>query len=61
MSLVEIDSSEQDSQWKNIEWPQLKEAAVINDADTMQYGPWSFEFIHTPGHTIGHICLYEKQ
>jgi|TARA_B110000116_G_scaffold269164_1_gene284574 glyoxylase-like metal-dependent hydrolase (beta-lactamase superfamily II) len=60
MSLVEIDSSEQDSQWKNIEWPQLKEAAVINDADTMQYGPWSFEFIHTPGHTIGHICLYEK-
>ncbi|MDG1989981.1 MAG: MBL fold metallo-hydrolase [Dehalococcoidia bacterium] len=60
MSADEIANSQQDSQWKNIEWPSLQDAEVVNDADTMEYGPWSFEFIHTPGHTIGHICLYER-
>jgi len=32
---------------------------VLRDGDTTSIGDYSFRCIETPGHTPGHICLYE--
>ena len=32
---------------------------VLKDGDTIDIGDYLFECIETPGHTPGHICLYE--
>lgn len=32
---------------------------VLKDGDTVSVGDYLFECIETPGHTPGHICLYE--
>ena len=32
---------------------------VLKDGDTISIGDYIFECIETPGHTEGHICLYE--
>lgn len=33
---------------------------TVNEGDTIQVGEYSLICIHTPGHTPGHMCLYEK-
>lgn len=33
---------------------------VLRDGDTIELGGRSIEVLHTPGHSPGHICLYEK-
>jgi glyoxylase-like metal-dependent hydrolase (beta-lactamase superfamily II) len=33
--------------------------SVARDGDTIGVGDYSFRCIETPGHTLGHICLYE--
>lgn len=39
------------------EWrPPLK---ILNDGHQMDYGRYRFTCVHTPGHTRGHMCLYE--
>ena len=39
------------------EWiPELK---VLDDGDRIQVGDYRFQCIATPGHTMGHTCLYE--
>ena len=60
LSIEEINASKEDSIWKNIEWPDLSPDLLVVDADKLLIGKWSFQFISTPGHTKGHICLYEK-
>lgn len=37
------------------------EAAVVNDGDHLSYGGYDFQCIATPGHTPGHICLYDSE
>jgi glyoxylase-like metal-dependent hydrolase (beta-lactamase superfamily II) len=32
---------------------------ILKDGDTVSIGDYLFECIETPGHTAGHICLYE--
>ncbi|WP_026895000.1 MBL fold metallo-hydrolase [Clostridiisalibacter paucivorans] len=32
----------------------------IEDGDIIDIGEYSFRCLHTPGHTKGHMCLYEK-
>jgi len=32
---------------------------ILKDGDTIEIGDYLFECIETPGHTPGHICLYE--
>ena len=34
---------------------------VSKDGDTISVGDYLFECIETPGHTEGHICLYERR
>jgi glyoxylase-like metal-dependent hydrolase (beta-lactamase superfamily II) len=33
---------------------------LINDNDTLQVGNLELQFIHTPGHTVGGMCIYVK-
>ncbi len=32
---------------------------AVDDGDNLQAGDFSFQAVHTPGHTPGHICLWE--
>ncbi len=32
---------------------------ILKEGDTVSFGDYSFKCIETPGHTRGHICLYE--
>jgi glyoxylase-like metal-dependent hydrolase (beta-lactamase superfamily II) len=34
---------------------------LLDDGDAIDVGSWSFEVIHTPGHTPGGICLKYKK
>jgi len=35
--------------------------AKLKDGDQVELGDRKFEIIHTPGHTPGNICLYQKE
>ena len=35
--------------------------ARLNNGDKLNYGGYEFECILSPGHTAGHMCLYEKE
>lgn len=37
--------------------PELK---VLDDGDGIDVGDYHFKCVTTPGHTLGHICLYEQ-
>jgi glyoxylase-like metal-dependent hydrolase (beta-lactamase superfamily II) len=39
------------------EYPELYK---VEDGDTLEWGEFIFECIETPGHTPGHMCLYER-
>lgn len=30
------------------------------EGDELSYGPYTFTCVHTPGHTPGHLCLYDR-
>ena len=34
---------------------------VLKDHDTIELGERTIQVLHTPGHSPGHICLYEKK
>lgn len=34
---------------------------VLKDGDTIKVGDRSLEVLHTPGHSPGHICIWEKE
>jgi glyoxylase-like metal-dependent hydrolase (beta-lactamase superfamily II) len=38
--------------------PELK---ILDNRETIRAGDYSFQCIHTPGHTMGHMCLYEPE
>ena len=35
--------------------------ATLDDGDTLELGDATLEFIHTPGHTLGSLCILHKQ
>lgn len=37
------------------------EIVFLNDGETLEYGDFSLEVISTPGHTPGHVCLYDAE
>ena len=40
-----------------LDWvPEMK---VLDDGDSIHVGDYHFKCIATPGHTMGHVCLYE--
>ncbi len=34
---------------------------LLREGDSIQIGPYRFSCIETPGHTRGHMCLYERK
>lgn len=34
---------------------------LLNDGDTLEYGDYHLTVVATPGHTAGHLCLYEPR
>ena len=34
---------------------------TLEEGDELTYGPYRFQIVSTPGHTSGHICLWEKE
>lgn len=36
-------------------------AETLRDGDTLDYGGYSLRCIETPGHTPGHVCLYDEE
>ncbi len=41
-----------------VEW--TPDASMLSEGQTLSYGEYTFTCIETPGHTMGHLCLYEK-
>ena len=41
------------------EW--VPDMRMLNDGDIIEAGAYRFECVHTPGHTVGHTCLYERE
>lgn len=39
----------------------VPEFKIIADGETIRYGDYCFACIETPGHTLGHTCLYEER
>uniref|UniRef100_A0A7J2TKR3 MBL fold metallo-hydrolase n=1 Tax=Archaeoglobus fulgidus TaxID=2234 RepID=A0A7J2TKR3_ARCFL len=37
------------------------EVAFLRDGEIVEYGDFSLEVILTPGHTPGHVCLYDER
>ncbi|MCX5888951.1 MAG: MBL fold metallo-hydrolase [Deltaproteobacteria bacterium] len=37
------------------------QVVILRGGECLQAGPHSLEVLHTPGHTAGDICLYERQ
>ena len=41
------------------EW--IPDLSILGDGEKITVGDYNFECIETPGHTLGHICLYEPE
>jgi glyoxylase-like metal-dependent hydrolase (beta-lactamase superfamily II) len=37
------------------------EYTVMHDGDTIEFGDFRFECVHTPGHSPGHLCLFDRE
>lgn len=40
------------------EW--VPELSILKDGDAIDVGDYHFQCVHTPGHTLGHTCLYDR-
>lgn len=34
---------------------------IVQDGEHLRFGPYDFEFVWTPGHSPGHICVLERE
>lgn len=41
--------------------PNVKEVETLQDGDIISLGGRTIRVLHTPGHSPGHICLYEEE
>ncbi|WP_054031560.1 MBL fold metallo-hydrolase [Desulfatitalea tepidiphila] len=41
------------------EW--IPDMRMLNDGDVIEAGNYRFECVQTPGHTVGHTCLYDRE
>ena len=41
--------------------PDLFDAIEVSNGDMLSYGGYDFRCLHTPGHTPGHMCLFDKK
>ncbi len=43
-----------------IDYEKVKADSTIKEGDVIKTGSYSFEVIHTPGHTSGGVCLWDE-
>lgn len=55
------DSNINMTEYIGINSPNIDVDSRLNDGDLIHLGNLEFQVIHTPGHTIGGICLYCKE
>ena len=41
--------------------PHSVEFSILDEGDFLDIGGYHFECIHTPGHSPGHLCMYDAQ
>uniref|UniRef100_A0A7C3MF46 MBL fold metallo-hydrolase n=1 Tax=Archaeoglobus fulgidus TaxID=2234 RepID=A0A7C3MF46_ARCFL len=41
--------------------PKAIEFNFLDEGDVLEFGDYRLEVVHTPGHTPGHLCLYEPE
>lgn len=41
--------------------PDYPEFTIVGDGDTLRAGNYDLTCVHTPGHTPGHLCLYDAK
>lgn len=41
--------------------PKIFDTVFVNDGDILRYGGYELQCVFTPGHTPGHMCLYDKK
>lgn len=41
--------------------PDYPEFTIVADGCTLRAGDYEFRCVHTPGHTPGHLCLYDEK
>jgi glyoxylase-like metal-dependent hydrolase (beta-lactamase superfamily II) len=39
----------------------IPDLSILGDGEKIAVGDYNFECIETPGHTLGHLCLYEPE
>jgi glyoxylase-like metal-dependent hydrolase (beta-lactamase superfamily II) len=48
-----------------LKWPKMKEYhkpdIIVQDGDNLSIGEESLKIIWTPGHALGHICIFEEK
>lgn len=42
-------------------WPEPSRGSPSTDGDVIQTDRYRFEVLHTPGHSVDHVCLYEPK
>ncbi len=58
---AELATLKEVSLWmKEFASPELPDV-MLSDGDRLSTGPLEFEVLRTPGHSPGHICLYERR
>lgn len=40
--------------------PEVRPDGILEDGQVLDLGEWRLEVLHTPGHSPGSICLYER-
>jgi glyoxylase-like metal-dependent hydrolase (beta-lactamase superfamily II) len=41
--------------------PDVEEATALRAGDRLRFDAFDLEVLHLPGHTAGHICLYDRE
>ena len=57
----EADEMRESSVWAAQFVTAAEPDVVVEDGDTVSNGTFQLEVLHTPGHTPGHICLYDPR
>jgi glyoxylase-like metal-dependent hydrolase (beta-lactamase superfamily II) len=42
-------------------WPTPSRAQPLEEGSRVQAGPFCFQVLYTPGHTVDHLCLWEPE
>ena len=42
-------------------WENVEPDTLLNDGELFTFDDWEFEAVWTPGHTPGHLCMFERR